>query len=158
MSSVMSRINHDVIITCVCVCFDAVTGDWSSWSAWSNCSSRCSRGVQRRTRSCVYRFPLNPADGAAVPCHGETSQRISCTGSCTGPSRCTIFIISNGRLCVFRFVFFLLFILYYFSFFHFFSETSQGTKTKIGLRTTRRIRGQVSALRGFSGRSIYNVQ
>jgi len=63
----------------VCV---PVSGVWSVWSAWGDCSSPCSRGVRRRSRTCLYRVPVDP--DAAVPCHGDTSQRVACTGSCQG--------------------------------------------------------------------------
>jgi len=76
-----------LLIVFVCHVMCTVSGDWSVWSSWSECSSRCGRGFRRRTRTCLYGVAVDPADGAALPCHGDTSQRSVCTGSCRGPTR-----------------------------------------------------------------------
>lgn len=57
-----------------------VKGGWSTWSPWSECSSRCGRGTQRRTRVCNNPAPQN---GGAL-CPGPATEEQRCTGSCQG--------------------------------------------------------------------------
>jgi len=59
-----------------------VNGGWSAWSAWSECSTRCVKGSQRRTRTCSNPAPTN----GGAPCVGDASQRVPCTILCPGLS------------------------------------------------------------------------
>ena len=62
----------------------AVNGEWSEWSAWSECSARCVKGSQRRSRTCDNPAPVN----GGAPCDGEASQRVPCTVFCPGLCVC----------------------------------------------------------------------
>ncbi|GAB6028496.1 unc-5 [Chamberlinius hualienensis] len=55
-----------------------VNGGWSAWSQWSECSGKCSRGVQRRTRVCDDPPPVN----GGAPCSGFNFQKKNCTTLC----------------------------------------------------------------------------
>ncbi|XP_043272825.1 netrin receptor UNC5B-like isoform X2 [Venturia canescens] len=55
-----------------------VNGGWSSWSGWSECSVRCGRGIQRRTRTCSNPSPIN----GGQTCPGPATQRMECSPSC----------------------------------------------------------------------------
>lgn len=57
-----------------------MNGGWSSWSGWSDCSTRCGRGVQKRTRTCTNPVVMN--GGQACP--GPATQRVECNPSCPG--------------------------------------------------------------------------
>ncbi|XP_012272459.1 netrin receptor UNC5C [Orussus abietinus] len=55
-----------------------VNGGWSSWSGWSECSVRCGRGLQKRTRTCSNPTPVN----GGQTCPGSPVQRTECDISC----------------------------------------------------------------------------
>ncbi|KAG8212632.1 hypothetical protein J437_LFUL017211, partial [Ladona fulva] len=53
-------------------------GGWSPWSQWSECSARCGRGVQKRSRLCTHPAPLH----GGLPCQGSATQKVDCTTMC----------------------------------------------------------------------------
>ncbi|XP_025202443.1 netrin receptor UNC5C isoform X1 [Melanaphis sacchari] len=55
-----------------------VNGGWSPWSQWSECSSRCGKGQQKRTRVCNNPVPLN----GGKPCQGSAVHKAECTSIC----------------------------------------------------------------------------
>ncbi|XP_050391272.1 netrin receptor UNC5C isoform X2 [Patella vulgata] len=55
-----------------------VNGAWSTWSQWTECSAKCGKGTQRRTRTCTDPAPLN----GGASCAGEAVNRIACTSIC----------------------------------------------------------------------------
>lgn len=64
------------------VWFSAVNGGWSPWSQWSECSSRCGKGQQKRTRVCNNPVPLN----GGKTCPGLAVHKAECTSICPGKS------------------------------------------------------------------------
>ncbi|XP_050391275.1 netrin receptor UNC5C isoform X5 [Patella vulgata] len=60
-----------------------VNGAWSTWSQWTECSAKCGKGTQRRTRTCTDPAPLN----GGASCAGEAVNRIACTSICPATSR-----------------------------------------------------------------------
>lgn len=65
-----------------------VNGGWSPWSQWSECSSRCGKGQQKRTRVCNNPVPLN----GGKPCPGSAVHKAECTSICPGKSSYLHFI------------------------------------------------------------------
>ncbi|KAL5018398.1 hypothetical protein ScPMuIL_004120 [Solemya velum] len=58
--------------------FFQVDGSWSSWNQWSECSAKCGKGTQRRSRSCSNPSPMN---GGKV-CPGDAVQKLPCNSIC----------------------------------------------------------------------------
>lgn len=73
-----------------CILFlSAVNGGWSPWSQWSECSSRCGKGQQKRTRVCNNPVPLN----GGKFCPGLAVHKADCTSICPGKSADLNFVV-----------------------------------------------------------------
>lgn len=78
-----------------------VNGTWSSWQTWSSCSSTCSGGHKKRTRTCnnptpsCNGLPCSGSNEETGPCNQDISCCITtpwsewtdCTKTCDGPGK-----------------------------------------------------------------------
>ena len=50
---------HTQLMSCVPLGSNRVDGGYSNWSSWSQCTKKCGRGTQKRSRSCNNPRPQN---------------------------------------------------------------------------------------------------